>query len=380
MKTILYVNHTSRISGAEQSLLALLANLDRGRFCPHVALPDDGPLARRVLDMGIKCHFVAMPRLRRTINPFRLLRFILAVRRSARELVALAEREGAVLVHSNSTIAHVCVIFSGWMWKRGIPTVWHVRDMMDPGMIGDRLAFGAGRIIAVSQAVRQKLQPTCGMSERWCVVHNGVDVERFANADGTAFRDEIGAKPGDPVIGMIAQMVPWKRHPDFIAAAKVVHRMLPSAKFVILGDDLFNDHPDYKRHLHRLGDDPSIIFAGYREDIESAIAGMDVVVLPSEDEPFGRVVIEAGAASVPVVACDDAGPGEIVLDGKTGLLVPVGDIGRIAEAIVQLAFDREKARSMGRNAYERVCSHFTSKQAARKIEAIYDELLAGGGS
>ncbi len=380
MKTILYVNHTSRISGAEQSLLALLADIDRGRFCPQVALPDDGPLARRVLDMGIECHFVAMPRLRNTMNPFRLLRFILALRRSARELAALAERVGADLVHSNSTIAHYCIAFSGFMRMAGIPIVWHVRDIVEPGIVAARLAIRAARIVAVSQAVRQKLQPTCGMADRWCVVHNGVDVERFAKADGTAFRDEIGAGPGDPVIGMIAQMVPWKRHPDFIAAAQIVHSMLPSAKFVILGDDLFNDHPDYKRHLHRLGDDPSITFAGYREDIESAIAGMDVVVLPSEEEPFGRVLIEAGAASVPVVACDDAGPGEIVLDGKTGLLVPVGDIGSIAEAIVQLAFDRKKARRMGRNAHERVCTHFTSKRTARKIEAIYDELLAGGGS
>jgi len=380
VKTTLNVNHTSLISEAEQSLLALLGDLDRGRFGPHVALPDDGPLARRVLEMGIKCHFVAMPRLRRTMNPFRLLRFLVAVRRSARELLALAEREGADLAHSNSTIAQACVSFSGLMRMAGIPTVWHVRDMVVPARIGRRCAREATRIIAVSEAVRQRLEPICGMPDRWCVVHNGVDVERFANADGTAFRDEIGADPGDPVIGMIAQMVPWKRHPDFIAAAKIVHSMLRSAKFVILGDDLFNDNPDYKLHLLQLGDDPSIIFTGYREHIESAIAGMDVVVLPSEDEPFGRVLIEAGAASVPVVACDSAGPRETIRDGKTGLLVPVGNIPRIAEAIMQLASDREEARSMGRNAHERVCTHFTSKRTARKIEAIYDELLAGGGS
>jgi len=378
VKTILYVNHSSRISGAEQSLLELVTHLNRERFRPVVALPEDGPMGERLRGLGIAHCFVHLLRMRRTRNPARLLRYAMSVRRGVGELRRLVEREGVDLIHSNSTTAH---LYGCWAAGRaGIPSVWQVRDMVPLGRVGRMLAGNSSRIIAVSQAVRRKMQPACGMDDRWCVVYNGVDIARFDETGGQAFRDEIGATDDDPVIGMIAQFVPWKRHRDFLMAATIVHHRLHNAKFVFVGEDLFNDHPAYKEELWELSESlqmrGSVVFAGYRDPIAPVIAGMDVVVLPSLGEPFGRALIEAGAAGLPVVAADDAGPREIVRDSETGFLVPPGDVNELAAAIERLARSPELALRMGEAARAHVAANFSSDRTARSIEAIYDGLLA----
>ena len=381
MKTILYVNHSSKLSGAEMSLLDLLRRLDPKRCRPLVAVPEDGPLAGRLREIGITPHYVTMERIHRTWNILRLLRYGTSIRHGAHQLREIIVAEAVDIVHSNSTTAH---IYTCWATSRTpVPTIWHVRDMVDLGLLGRWLARRSSRIIAISQAVLESAQPGCGMLDRWAVVHNGVDMDRFEGADGTEFRESIGAGPNDTVVGMIAQLVPWKRHADFLQAAQRLHSSLPDVKFVLVGDDLFGDHPDYKAQLLQMSEalrtEGVLHFAGHCDPIEPVIAAMDVVVLPSVGEPFGRVLIEAAAAGLPAIAVNDAGPREIIRNGETGMLVPPRDVDALAGAIESLCRDREKARRLGENARRHVAEHFTSAQTAGAIQAMYDDLLEPDG-
>ena len=118
-----------------------------------------------------------------------------------------------------------------------------------------------------------------------------------------------------------------------------------------------------------------MVFTDFRKDIPRIIASLDLLVLTSEKEHFGRVLIEAMACAKPVVATNAGGVPEIVKDGETGILVPPKDSSAMAEAIITLLQDKERARRMGLAGRERVEKMFDIKENARKTEEIYKNLL-----
>jgi glycosyltransferase involved in cell wall biosynthesis len=123
---------------------------------------------------------------------------------------------------------------------------------------------------------------------------------------------------------------------------------------------------------NQLGIGNVVEFTGFRADIRQAISELGVVVHASTiGEPFGQVIIEGMAAGKPVVATNGGGVPEIVQDGKTGILVPMGDASAMAEAICRICADPILARTMGSSGKQRVAEHFTIEQTARKVESVY---------
>ena len=154
---------------------------------------------------------------------------------------------------------------------------------------------------------------------------------------------------------------------------------MPEARFLVVGGDLFGDHPDYEVELHRLvselGLEGRTLFTGYREDARALIAALNMLVLPSENEPFGRVMLEAMACAKPVVAFDRGGPREIIVEGETGFLVPPERIDAMADAVVNLLQDPALADRLGAGGQRRLRDCFSGRKCASETEAIYEELL-----
>jgi glycosyltransferase involved in cell wall biosynthesis len=120
----------------------------------------------------------------------------------------------------------------------------------------------------------------------------------------------------------------------------------------------------------------AVEFAGFVEDVPARIAELDIVVHASTTgEPFGQVIIEAMAEQKPVVATNGGGVPEIVQDGITGLLVPMGDAPALADALRYLLDHPEIAAQMGREGRKRVLAQFTIQRTARMVESVYRELL-----
>jgi len=379
MARILFLNHTSKISGAEHSLLDLVEHLDRGRFTPLVAAPPDGPLGRELEARGVRVHLMCLRRLKRTINPLRLAGYAAARFWCAFQLKRLIHSHDVQLVHANSTTAHV---FGGLAarWS-GVPAIWHVRDLRPLGPFRRYLANDAAKIIAISQAVRGAVLDEQATGAKVEVVPNGVDPRVFRpDLSGEEWRRRLGVGPEQSLVGMVAQLVPWKRHRAFLRAAAEVARYQPQAHFVIIGTDLFGDHPGYegdlKDHCRQLGIRDRVSFAGYVRPVAPLIAALDLLVLPSDQEPFGRVLIEAMACGKPVIAMASAGPLEIVEEGVTGYLIPPVDILTMASAIRTLVADRERAARLGQAGRRRVLEQFTIQHTVRRIERIYEELLS----
>jgi glycosyltransferase involved in cell wall biosynthesis len=180
-----------------------------------------------------------------------------------------------------------------------------------------------------------------------------------------------------PIVAFAGQMNEIKGVKELLDAWKIVQSRHPSAQLVLLGDDLQNNGA-YKNEMlryseiHRL----NARFVGFQKNVRDWLLASNVSVVPSREEPLGLVVIESMSVGVPVVACNTGGIRETVVDGKTGLLVPVNNYHELSGAISQL-LDRPdwagKLGAAGRSRYEEL---FSLEHHVESTEQIYQQLLA----
>jgi glycosyltransferase involved in cell wall biosynthesis len=257
----------------------------------------------------------------------------------------------------------------------------HARDLADFGILVRWYGRYADRLIAVSGAVKKELV-SCGVRpEKIEVVPNGLDltVLRFPRTDG----DAAGPRPvpgEDFVFAHIGQFAPWKNHDIFLRAADRVACDLPRAQFVIVGDDLFGRNSLYKRSLHYwaryCAAADRIHFWGWRTDMEDVWPAVDCLVHTAETEAFGRVIIEAMAHGIPVIAADRGGPAEILQADRTGVLVPPRDVEALCRAMLRVARDARFAGALAAAGRRHVRSHFAASQTAARIQEIYEQVLS----
>lgn len=362
--------------------MVLLERLDRTRFNPTVVVPHPGALTRRLDELGVPHRAAAMGRLRRTLNPIRLLRYFVMWHRAVRQIAALIDELDIDLVHCNATIPHLFA--SPAARRKGVPCIWHVRDLSSPGgWLDAMMTRDAAAIIAISGAVRDSLHHPALAEAKTTVIHNGVDVDEFAPGDGTPVRAELGLDGSTPLAGIVGQIVPWKGHERFLDVAAAVAGSVSDARFLVVGDDRFGDHPGLvdrlKARAAELGLGDKVSFVGWRDDVVNVMNALDVLVVTSDSEPFGRVVVEAMACGKPVVSFRCGGPVEIIEDGETGLLTEPYDTGRMADAVGGLLAERDRAAAMGEAGRRAVGERFSAEACAGKVQAVYERLVGKGG-
>jgi glycosyltransferase involved in cell wall biosynthesis len=367
-RTVLYVDHASGLGGAEHSLLALLAALDRSRYRPVLAAPP-GPLADAASALGVDVRRLPLPRLQgRWSSPWRLGRGVSALR-------GVARAERAAIVHGN--VLRASAYAAPAARAAGCPLVWHVRDLHRRGPAAAWLCREAAAVLAISRSVAAALP----CADRATVVYNSVTVP----AATPRSRAELGLPPVGPLVAMAATLRRWKGHDDFLEmAARAAPGMGEAVRFVLIGGSIFDDdEADYGADLVQraaaLGLADRVIFLGQRDDLADLWPHLALLVHPARAEPFGRVVAEALVAGVPVVAYRDGGVPEIVDDGESGLLVAPGDVGALADAVARLMADPELRNRLARCGQLRAARRFAPATHARAVEAVYDRLLAGAG-
>jgi glycosyltransferase involved in cell wall biosynthesis len=208
------------------------------------------------------------------------------------------------------------------------------------------------------------------------VVPNGIDVERFsrtrASFDRAQFFRSMGLPADCLLVGSIGELRSLKRHDDFIRAAALIAKKFPATHFVLAGLDT-SASGEVRKQLEKLVVDLGLkdcfYFLGWVDEGEKLLCALDVFVSASETESFGLAIVEAMAAGTAVVATETEGAKEVVEDRETGLLVPIGDIERIASAVNEL-LARER-REMGARAQEIAATKFSLKRMVDEIERIY---------
>jgi glycosyltransferase involved in cell wall biosynthesis len=292
----------------------------------------------------------------------------------------LARRERARVIHGNGTRENIAAGLAGRLL--GIPAVWHLRNLVAPGMhdLEKPLSFLPAAILANSRAVARRMKRLRCARRKLRVVYNGVDAGLFEGNGTAPLRRELGASGDEVLVGLVGRMGPGKGHEMFLEAARLIAKEHGEVKFAVIGGELFAEEGREQR-IERLicgyGLSGRVACTGHRSDVERCIRALDILVLASEREPFGRVLIEAMAAGKAIVATDAGGVQEVVEGGVTALLVPPRDSAAMASAIVRLSRDRSLRERMGHAGRERVRERFSIEEHVTKIEEIYSEILNG---
>jgi len=230
-------------------------------------------------------------------------------------------------------------------------------------------------VTAVSDALRQQTREQLAIDKAIDVVPNFIDPARFAEArKGPGARR--WARPGEKLIVHISNFRPVKRVTDVVAAfRRILERV--KARLLLVGDGPERVKAELMCREH--GTCHAVTFLGSLPLIEEVLVGADLFLLPSESESFGLAALEAMACHVPVVASRVGGVPEVVIDGETGLLHPVGDIQAIADSAVRLLEDDELRERFGLAARRRAVEHFDQDRIVGRYRDIYERVLAGAG-
>jgi glycosyltransferase involved in cell wall biosynthesis len=228
------------------------------------------------------------------------------------------------------------------------------------------------RIVGVGENVRHALIVNEGIpATRVGVVYNGVDLTpyREQSAERDAVRREIGVGPRDFVAIQVARLVPIKDHRTALKAMGTI----PEARLVLVGEG--PEEATIREMIVELGLQDRVKMLGLRDDVPRLLRASDAFLLSSINEGIPLTVIEAMAAGLPVVSTLAGGVGEVVLDGRTGLLAPVSASGLLGEHLSRLARDEVERQRLGHAGRERAFEKFSEDRMIEEYERLYREML-----
>lgn len=223
--------------------------------------------------------------------------------------------------------------------------------------------------IAASEAIRQMLVHDGVAPDRAVTVHEGIDVDHVLAAPAVDVHAAFFLPHGAPVVGNVAALVPHKGQRHLVEAAHLVVQEIPDARFVILGEGELREHLERQVKEYRL--EKHVLLPGFRTDVLGCMKSFDVFAMSSVTEGLGTSLLDAMAASRPIVATRVGGIPEIVEDDVNGVLVPPRDHHRMAAEIVRLLRDAALRRRMGDAGFARVRERFTVERMVEQTAAVY---------
>lgn len=365
-QTIIVLHSSSDLYGASKIVQHTIKALSEANYRVILCLSEEGPLADEVRKVGVDVRIIRLGVLRRRyLSPAGLLNRIFVIGIAVAQLVSLCRQERPSLVYSNTTGVLVGALVARLM---RVPHLWHVHEIiLSPRLMRVVLGWAiktlSDRTIVVSDAVKahwNSINPS--QPEKLLVVRNGIAVEDFAVRGAEALRAELGLK-GHIAIGMVGRVHYWKGQDYFIRIAAELVRRYPDTRFVMVGDAF----PGYEYLYEQLktlavdlGVSENIIDLRYRSDIPRILAVLDIFVLPSIlPDPLPTVVLEAMAASKPVVATAHGGAVEMVVDGVTGFHIPWDNPKSVVEILEPLMNDPALRIAMGREGKRHVAEDFS---------------------
>jgi glycosyltransferase involved in cell wall biosynthesis len=363
------------LNGGEMSLLAVLDALSDRSMIPVAVCPNEGPLLAELQQRGVQCR----------CWPSGTLRSRPAEPNGAHWLQCLIDEFGLTLLHANS--------LSMGRWLGGLagnlscPTSAHLRDIIGLSRAGiDRLNRHQ-ILVAVSEATRQAHLAQGILPTRICTVHNGIDPLVFhpRPRQGNLQR-ELGLDDEALLAGTIGQICLRKGQNILARAAVLLRESVPNLHFVIVGER-YSTKPEsleFEASLSRIfteaGMGERLHLVGFRRQIPALLNDLDLLIHPANQEPLGRVLIEAAATGLPIIATDVGGTREILTHGQSGWLVPPADPEKLAQAILMVIQNPNLRRSLGAAARQAILEKFTAEQAAERLLAVWRATSAGGGT
>ena len=368
--SVLHFTNGPARGGTEEHILTLLQGLDRKRFRLHLVCPPE--LAAK-LQPDLPADVELVPLCLR--KPSQMA--------AALRLAGILRRRRVDILHSHAFYSSLFASPIGWMCR--VPVILetsHMREKWRRGWFRSRFVVDrlvghcVDRYIAVSEATARYLLEQKGLpAQKIVVIRNGSDCQRFnpARSAPSGLKRSLGFGPGDPVLVVVGRLEPQKGHRVLLQALPAVRREFPTVRLVCVGEGILRG--DLQQQVRALAQEDSVRFTGYQSNVADWLALADMTVLPSFYEGLPLVAIESLAAGRPVVATAVDGTPEIVLDGKTGILVPPGDQARLAEAICRLLRQPELRLRLGRAGRRWVLERFSQEQQIQGTHQLYLSLF-----
>lgn len=355
---ILQLSSARAFGGGERHLADLARGLASRGHEVLAALAPDSPLAEKLNELP-KGNIHILP-----------LRNALDIK-SALRLAQLAREREADVIHAHVARDYTLAAFAARRCPRARLVI--TRHVLFPLGRAHRLALrDVDRVIAVSGAVESALLARrIFPADRIRVVHNGVDVRRFASARRAEPR-------GGPLrVGIVGELSPVKGQEDFGRAASLISKEYAvEVEFVVVGEDASRTgerRAGIESLVAELGLKGRVRMEGHRDDVSEILPTFDVFVSASRSEAFGVAMVEAMAAGVPVVATATEGALEIIEEGVTGLTVPPGDVTSLASAVRSLLEDARLRASLGAEGARSARERFSIERMIDETERVYAE-------
>jgi len=331
-------------------------------------------------DRGVEV--ITLPSLARRISPWNDFKtFVL--------LWSLIRKYKPHIVHTHTSKAGVLGRLAAWLAR--VPLIVHkphghvFYGHFGPGLSRfflfiERLLGGiTDQVIALTPTEARDYHTLRVLRiDKISIIHSGIDLHRFRKVAKQSSRKkkELSIPPDTLVIGYVGWLIPIKGVTYLINAMTRVVEQHPESILVLVGkgDDKGEEEIKLKEQVKRAGLVDKVLFLGWRPDVEEIMGCFDIFVLPSLNEGMGRVLVEAMAAGLPIVASRVGGIPDLVKDGHNGLLVPPADAIALEKAISSLIEDKEKRKKMGQVG-TKMCREYSSEAMVEQVDDLYRELL-----
>jgi glycosyltransferase involved in cell wall biosynthesis len=350
---------------------------------PLVVIPDCADSYEMFPKSDFDVVYMKMQRPRRTWNPRVQARYLALFPSALLSLRRLIREKGIHLVHFNELMDFVAGIAAR---SCGVPCVCHVRAhrLSNPYRFAllSMLKSTVDAIVVPSRYTGEWIKAEdAKVGERVRLIPDYAwDVsESQPEANGDEFRRELGLAPGQILVTLVSKLTPSKGHEQFIRAAEKVFKVAGDVRFVVVGGPIEGRERDMEE-IRALGEKlapaPALRFVGPRFDLPSVYAASDIVVhCPIFPDTFPTVVLLPMFAGKPVIGSDIGGIPEQIQNGETGVLVPPGDPGALANAILQLAGDPAKRESLGSAARKAINETWVPETQGRLLAELYSEVI-----
>ena len=368
--SILFVIDSLEYGGGERGFVQLAAGL-RDQYQVFMAAMHGGRFEREVKELGIKFYPVNMSR-RLSLKPIRQIKEII--------------RNNKIdLVHSQGARADFFARVAGRL--AGVPhiicTIQMPVEGFDVGLLQKKIyrfmdyltERYVERFIVVSDSLRQILMEKRGIpAYRVVRIYNGIELGQYhPDAQYGNLKKEWGIPQDVPLIGAIGRMVWQKGFNYFIKAVPDIVRVVPEARFLLVGDGSLKDKLRMKSEELRVQD--KVVFTGFRRDIKRLLSAIDILVIPSLLEGFPMITLEAMAMAKPIVATNIDGIKEQITNEQNGILITPKDHAALAIAIIGLFRNKERAQKLGLSARKKVEQEFSVEKMVAETEKVYLSIM-----
>lgn len=394
-KRILFVDHVSKVLGGAEINLVELLGLPalREHWEASVACAPGSPLETAIAKVSIPRHAFGLSQslnemrvVGRRFSPIRAWQGWMEVRAATRRLEAIiaGSKPDVVISCSNKDD----LIAGNAVQRSRTPNVWWFNDILSSEFFSwpvrhvfvTRARRHAARVITVSEFARKVLLARGLPGDQVTTIHNGIPLNRYKRVQTTLLREQLRIPAGEPIIGLVGRITPWKGQDFFLRLAKDWVAQGRPGRFLVIGRAFNEDAPfeaTLKRFVntHRL--ESRVHFVAFQSDIASTLSQLDLLLhCSTKPEPFGRVIIEGMAVGLPIIAAAAGGVSEIITPGVDAGLAEPGNADAYLAQMTAILGSTEKRAAWSIAGRRTVETKFTLERVFQDFDRVATEVMA----